>query len=64
MPVTVTPTQPSKIQVTVPVGKQGVKGDKGDSGLNGADAQWAKLTQAEYDALPTKDPNTLYVIIG
>jgi hypothetical protein len=48
------------IQVTVPTGKQGVKGDPGQPGQ---DAQWDSMTQAEYDALPDKDPNTLYVII-
>ena len=42
----------------------GQKGDKGDPGPPGDDAQWQKMTQADYDALPTKDPNTLYVIIG
>jgi hypothetical protein len=25
---------------------------------------WVSLTQAEYDALPVKDPATLYVIVG
>lgn len=25
---------------------------------------WTVLTQAEYDALPTKDPNTVYLIVG
>lgn len=25
---------------------------------------WVQLTQAEYDALPIPDPNTLYVIVG
>ncbi len=25
---------------------------------------WAVITQAEYDALPVKDPNTVYLIIG
>lgn len=27
-------------------------------------ALWVKMTQAQYDALGTKDPNTLYVIVG
>lgn len=35
----------------------GAKGDKGD-------APWTQLTQAAYDALGTKDPATLYVIVG
>jgi hypothetical protein len=25
---------------------------------------WVQMTQAAYDALPTKDPNVLYVIVG
>lgn len=25
---------------------------------------WTVLTQAEYNALPVKDPNTVYLIIG
>jgi len=25
---------------------------------------WVSMTQAAYDALPVKDPNTLYVIVG
>jgi hypothetical protein len=27
-------------------------------------AEWTQMTQAEYDALPVKDPNTLYVVVG
>jgi hypothetical protein len=42
----------------------GAKGEPGEPGPPGQDAQWQKLTQAEYNALPTKDPDTLYVIIG
>lgn len=26
--------------------------------------QWTQMTQAAYDALPEKDPNVLYVIVG
>jgi len=44
--------------VTGQQGKQGVPGPPGK------DAQWLKMTKADFDALPTKDPNTLYVIIG
>jgi hypothetical protein len=29
-----------------------------------APALWQQMTQAGYDALPTKDPNTLYVVVG
>lgn len=25
---------------------------------------WTVLTQAEYDAIPVKDPNTVYLIVG
>lgn len=25
---------------------------------------WTVLTQAEYNALPVKDPNTVYLIVG
>lgn len=25
---------------------------------------WTVMTQAEYDALPVKDPNTVYLIVG
>jgi hypothetical protein len=56
IPIVSAPTKP--VLVTVPTGKQGPPGPPGE------DAQWARMTQAEYDALPTKDPNTLYVIIG
>jgi hypothetical protein len=27
-------------------------------------AKWTRMTQAAYNALPTKDPQTLYVIVG
>ena len=35
-----------------------------DPGPPGEDAQWDRMTQAQFDALPTKDSETLYVIIG
>lgn len=53
--VTAAPTQ--SVGVTVP------RGLPGPAGPPGAPAQWDSLTQAEYDALPDKDPNTLYVIV-
>lgn len=31
--------------------------------LRGQDAVWETLTQAQYDALPTKNPETLYLIV-
>jgi hypothetical protein len=43
--------------------KGNIKGPTGPAGAAGADAQWDSMTQAEYDALPVKDPNTLYVIV-
>ena len=42
-------------------GDPGPKGDKGDPGDN---AEWVEVTQAQYDALETPDPNVLYVVIG
>jgi hypothetical protein len=35
----------------------------GPQGPPGPEGQWLAMTQAEYDALSTKDPETLYVII-
>ena len=31
--------------------------------MRGEDAIWVTLTQAEYDALPVKNPETLYLIV-
>lgn len=45
-------------------GADGADGAPGPPGPAGADAEWVQMTQAEYDALPTKDPNTLYVVVG
>jgi hypothetical protein len=61
VPVITTPTKP--INITVPQGKPGPQGDPGPPG---DDAQWDRMTQAQFDALPAedKDSNTLYVIIG
>ena len=44
--------------IVVASGNIGPQGPPGDPG------QWVSLTQAEYDALVTPDPNTLYVIIS
>lgn len=57
----VTLTPPKSISVTAPIGKQGPPGPPGPPG---ADALWDRMTQAEFDALPTKDSNVLYIIIG
>jgi hypothetical protein len=45
-------------------GPKGDPGPPGPEGPAGADAEWVQMTQAEYDALPIKDPNTLYVVVG
>jgi hypothetical protein len=37
---------------------------QGTAGGGGSSPQVVALTQAAYDALPAKDPNTLYVIVG
>lgn len=39
-----------------------VKGAQGPQGEPGVTPQWWSGTQAAYDALPVKDPDTLYVI--
>jgi hypothetical protein len=36
----------------------------GPAGPQGPPGAWTRLTQAEYDALPIKDPTVLYVIVG
>jgi hypothetical protein len=43
-----------------PPGPAGVPGAPGAPGA----APWVQMTQAAYDALPVKDPGTLYVIVG
>ena len=55
--VTITTPTPKPVVVTVP------RGLPGPPGPPGAAAQWDSMTQAEYDALASKDPNTLYVIV-
>ena len=42
-------------------GAKGDKGDKGDTGTSGQEYVWTG-TQAQYDAITTKDPNTIYCI--
>ena len=53
---TVSSTQ-QRLNITIPTGPQGPKGDPGN------DAQWDSMTLEEYNAIPFKDPNTLYVIV-
>ena len=45
------------------IGPQGPKGDKGDTGAVGPAPTWVTLTQAAYDAIVTKDPNTVYLVV-
>ena len=46
-----------------PIGPQGPKGDKGDTGAVGPAPTWVTLTQAAYDAIVTKNPNTVYLVV-
>lgn len=57
------PVQTGVVEVVQP-GPVGPAGPPGPPGPPGPQAQWVQMTQAEYNALPVKDPNTLYVIIG
>jgi hypothetical protein len=52
---------PAEVSV---VGPQGLPGPIGPAGPQGAQGVWVQMTQAAYTALGTKDPNTLYVIVG
>jgi hypothetical protein len=36
----------------------------GPQGPPGPEGKWTSMTQAEFDALPSPDPATLYIIIG
>ena len=45
-------------------GPQGSTGPTGPTGATGPQAVWVQLTQAAYTALPVKDGNTLYLIVG
>jgi len=56
-----TALSPSPV-VPVP-GDKGDKGDQGDQGDRGRDVWWHG-TRAQYDAIPVKDPETLYVVQG
>jgi hypothetical protein len=47
-----------------PTGATGGQGPVGPTGPQGAQGVWVQMTQAAYNALVTKDPNTLYVIVG
>lgn len=53
------------VLITAPVDQPIViDAGKGSPGPPGQDAFWVQMTQAQYDALAIKDPNTLYVIVG
>lgn len=41
-----------------------IEGPTGPTGPTGPSGVWVSMTQAAYDALPVKDPDTLYVIVG
>ena len=49
---------------TIEVYESGPPGPPGLQGPAGPQGQWLRMTQAAYDALPVKDPATLYVIVG
>lgn len=53
---------PEVIVVNTP-GPQGPPGPAGVPGPQGPGG-WVQMTLAQYDALPVKDPNVLYVIVG
>jgi hypothetical protein len=53
----------SAIVATVEV-SAGVGGPQGPPGPPGPQGKWVSMTQAAYDALVVKDPDTLYVIIN
>jgi hypothetical protein len=48
---------PGPIGPTGPLGPTGPQGPMGPPGET-----WVVMTQTEYDALPVKDPDTLYII--
>jgi hypothetical protein len=46
------------------VGPVGPPGPAGPTGPTGPSGVWVQMTQAQYDALPSTTPGTLYVIVG
>lgn len=46
-----------------PIGETGPQGPQGPQGEPGP-GTWVQLTQAQYNALPSKDPDTLYIVVG
>jgi len=64
-PMPFTPSNGYAVELHTPVtGDQGPQGIQGPTGPQGPPAPWTQMTQAAYDALPVKDPGTLYVIVG
>ena len=59
-PVSVVTTASKPVNVTARTGPQGPPGPPGPSGTP---ALWDSMTQQEFDALPTKDPQVLYIIV-
>ena len=45
------------------IGPQGLQGIQGVTGAVGPAPTWVTLTQAAYDAIVTKDPNTVYLVV-
>ena len=58
---TIGPEGPQGIQGKI--GPQGLQGIQGVTGAVGPAPTWATLTQAAYDAIVTKDPNTVYLVV-
>jgi Collagen triple helix repeat (20 copies) len=54
---------PGTTGVQGPPGAQGTQGPVGPQGVPGPGGEWAAMTQTEFEALPVKDPDTLYVIV-
>ena len=46
-----------------PIGPQGLQGIQGVTGAVGPAPTWVTLTQAAYDAIVTKNPNTVYLVV-
>jgi hypothetical protein len=54
----------ARTSVNVDVGTTGKKGDQGDPGPQGppGEVNVVEMTMEEFQALPVKDPDTIYVI--
>lgn len=59
--VTVMTPPPVELQTATVPGTQVIVA--GNLGPPGPPGQWVSMTQAEYDALDPRDPETLYVIV-